>query len=36
MAKALPPRVKKEEIVLTVGLTQQQKRLTQKIFREAK
>lgn len=36
MAKALPAHVKKEEIVLTVALTKEQKALTQRIFRDAK
>ena len=36
MAKALPKHVVKEEIVLTLNLTREQKRLTRKIFRDAK
>lgn len=36
MAKALPKHVVKEEIVLTLNLTQKQKALTRQIFREAK
>lgn len=36
MAKALPKHVVKEEIVLTLNLTKEQKTLTRKIFREAK
>ncbi len=36
MAEALPYHVVKEEIVLTLCLTAAQKKLTRKIFREAK
>lgn len=36
MAKTLPAHVKKEEIVIMVALTKEQKALTLKIFREAK
>jgi len=36
MADALPDHVVKEEIVLTLCLTPEQKKLTRQIFREAK
>ena len=36
MAKALPKHVVKEEIVLTLNLTKEQKTVTRRIFREAK
>lgn len=36
MAKALPKDVVKEEIVLTVTLSDSQKALTRKLFREAR
>lgn len=36
MAKALPKHVVKEEIVLTLNLTKDQKTLTREIFRKAK
>lgn len=36
MAKALPAHVVKEEVVVTVTLTKEQKALTQEIFKKAK